>query len=82
MSLIGHCIGRDDHGHICILKVIEKHNEIQKLKKLLRKSEQKVADLIQQNIKLNHEMRCMEKEHQQEVQDLKKELSKFDIFEQ
>jgi len=62
--------------------VIEKHNEIQKLKKQLRKSEQKVADLIQQNIKLNHEMRSMEKDHRKEVQDLKKQLAEFDIFEQ
>ena len=67
---------------LCVLKVIEKHNEIQRLKAQLRKSEQKVNDLIQQNIKLNHEMRAMEKDHQQEVKDLKKELAKFDIFEQ
>ncbi len=56
--------------------MIEYHNENAKLKKQLKKSKEKIDALIQQNIKLNQEMRQMEDLHKLEIQKLQMELNK------
>mmetsp|Transcript_7645 Transcript_7645/g.11863 ORF Transcript_7645/g.11863 Transcript_7645/m.11863 type:complete len:442 (-) Transcript_7645:96-1421(-) len=58
-------------------KVIEFHNECHKLRKQLKQSTNKIEALIQQNVKLNREMRSMEKEHEEKVAAMQKELDEL-----
>merc|ERR1712187_1035596 len=59
-------------------RVIELHTENKKLEKELKHSKSKIDALIQQNIKLNHQMRDMEIEHLKEVRALKSQLQKIE----
>lgn len=56
---------------------MELSNENVQLKKQLKKSKEKIDALIQQNIKLNQDMRGMEDLHKLEVERLKGQLEKY-----
>jgi len=58
-------------------KVVELHNENQRLKKHLKKAKEKIDALIQQNVKLNKDMRQMEDEHAKQITELQDELNRY-----
>ena len=68
---------KEDAGPDWKHKVIEQHNEIQKLRKQLGKAKEKAEQLIQLNFKLNTDMQEMETKHKRELQVLTEELIRY-----